>query len=131
MISALFDTCILIDYLNGVPAAQSLLDAAFANNPAISQITWIEVLVGVSPETEAGTRGFLGRFKVLQLDDPVSEEAVKIRRAGEANKKKPKLPDAIILATARKHDRVLVTRNTKDFPNGMPGVTIPYLLSLP
>ncbi|MGJ3629611.1 PIN domain-containing protein [Sphingomonas sp. MMS24-JH45] len=39
-----------------------------------------------------------------------------------------KSPDAIILATAQTRGRILVTRNTKDFPAGMPGIRVPYIL---
>jgi hypothetical protein len=37
-----------------------------------------------------------------------------------------KLPDAIIWASARCNGRLLVTRNTKDFPAGDPVVRYPY-----
>lgn len=36
--------------------------------------------------------------------------------------------DALIYATARVHDAVLVTRNTRDFPPGTPGIHVPYTL---
>lgn len=39
-----------------------------------------------------------------------------------------KLPDAIILATARIHGRVLATRNTRDFPESLEGVLMPYAI---
>ena len=39
-----------------------------------------------------------------------------------------KSPDAIILATAQIRGRVLITRNTKDFPAAMPGIRVPYIL---
>jgi len=42
--------------------------------------------------------------------------------------RKVKLPDAIILATAELEGRLLVTRNTKDFPSDDPGVRVPYTL---
>ena len=41
----LFDTNILIDYLNGIPQAREVLTEYHAN-PAISAITWMEVMVG-------------------------------------------------------------------------------------
>jgi predicted nucleic acid-binding protein len=40
--------------------------------------------------------------------------------------KRIKLPDAIIWATARTSDRLLMTRNTKDFAADEPGVRVPY-----
>lgn len=119
----LFDTCVLIDYLNGIAGAVAEINAAF--DPAISQITWIEVMVGTKPETEAVTRQFLARFRLFPLDTPISERAVAIRQGLESGlNKKPKLPDALILATAKVHRRMLVTRNDKDFPEGVPGVRL-------
>ena len=44
MVSALFDTNILIDYLNGVEAARTELGRY--SDKAISLITWMEVMVG-------------------------------------------------------------------------------------
>jgi predicted nucleic acid-binding protein len=51
-------------------------------------------------------------------------------RAAALRRERPrlKLPDAIILATAQTRGRVLVTRNTKDFPAEMPGIRVPYVL---
>lgn len=122
--SELFDTCILIDYLSGAPGAKKEIEAAI--EPAISRITWIEVMVGVEPGDEAATRRFLGRFRVLDLNAPVSERAVIVRQGKEPGlAKKPKLPDAIILASARENSCLLVTRNTKDFSAATPGVRIP------
>jgi predicted nucleic acid-binding protein len=39
-----------------------------------------------------------------------------------------KLPDAVILATARTHGLPLLTRNTRDFPAGDPTILVPYTL---
>jgi predicted nucleic acid-binding protein len=47
MVRVLFDTNILIDYLNGVLPAKIELD--LYQDKAISMITWMEVQVGVSP----------------------------------------------------------------------------------
>jgi len=48
MVKALFDTCILINYLNGVDAAKKEL--ARYEYRAISMITWMEALAGASAE---------------------------------------------------------------------------------
>jgi hypothetical protein len=53
----------------------------------------------------------------------VAERAIAIRRAN-----KIKLPDAIIQATAEVEGRVLITRNTRDFPAGVAGIRVPYVL---
>ena len=116
---ALFDTNILIDFLNGVAAART--EFGRYQRPAISVIAWIEVMACAQPETEPQTRRFLASFERLGVTDPVGERAVELRRA-----MKLRLPDAIILATAQVENLVLVTRNTKDFRSSQPGIRVPY-----
>jgi predicted nucleic acid-binding protein len=121
MVKALFDTNILIDYLIGVPQAKEELERF--EERAISVITWMEVMVGTTPLTKAGTEAFLSGFELLALDERVAEQSVAIRQA-----KRIKLPDAIVWATAQVNHCILVTRNTKDMPADEPGVRIPYTL---
>lgn len=118
--SVLLDSCILIDFLSGREEARSYL--AEVDAAAISLVTWMEVIVGAAtPDEEAVVRGFLSAFDILPVDGPVAEEAVVLRRT-----RRLKLPDAIIVATARVHGRSLATRNTKDFQAGEEGVVVPY-----
>lgn len=121
MVAALFDTNILIDYLNGIEQAKTELD--LYRDKAISVITWMEVMIGATPETEALIRSFLNGFDILSIEADVSEAAVKLRK-----KHNIKLPDAIVWATAQVNKRILVTRNTKDFSQDEPGVRVPYQL---
>ena len=121
-VPALFDTNILIDYLNGVEAAAAEL-VRFPDK-AISLITWMELMVGASTDDEKHIiKAFLAQFEMLPIYNPVSALAVEIRQ-----QLKMKLPDAIILATARVHNRLLVTRNTKDFSPDAPGIRMPYVV---
>lgn len=116
----LFDTNILIDHLNGIAKATREIKAS--PNPAISTITWIEVMTGAADLAEESIlRSFLANFTVLPVSDTVSERAVEIRR-----RMRVKLPDAIILATAQVAGRELCTRNIRDFPAEMGGVRVPY-----
>jgi predicted nucleic acid-binding protein len=119
MVNALFDTNILIDYLNAVPQARSELRRY--SGKAISVVTWMEVMVGSSPENEAATRTFLATFNTLGIDPQVAERSVHLRRSLRI-----RLPDAIVWATAQAHAMLFVTRNTKDFPANDPGVRVPY-----
>ncbi len=119
MVNALFDTNILIDYLNGVVEAAKALESHEVRT--ISIITRMEVLVGMRPETEVVTKAFLSSFDQLPLDDRIAERAVDIRRT-----KRIKLPDAIIAATADIHGLLLVTRDTRDFGPDGPEVRMPY-----
>jgi hypothetical protein len=117
----LFDTNILIDYLRGIPQARA--ECGRHSDRAVSIISWMEVMAGSTVANEADARSFLLNFYTLPLGADVAERAF-ILRGGS----KIKLPDAIIQATAESLGRVLVTRNTRDFPAGTPGVRIPYTL---
>ena len=117
----LFDTCILIDYLHGIPQARATCDRH--SDRAISVITWMEVMAGVTAANEDETREFLLNFQLLPLTPETAERAVAIRRGN-----KLRLPDAIIQATAEVERRVLVTRNTRDFKAGGTGIDVPYTL---
>jgi predicted nucleic acid-binding protein len=120
-VKVLFDTNILIDYLNGIDAARE--EIAAYPHPMISTITWVEVMVGSQIDEEVAVRQFLDRFLQVQLDATVAERAVSIRR-----KTRIRLPDAIIWASAQMEDALLVTRNSKDFSRLAPDVRIPYSL---
>lgn len=119
-VKALFDTNILVDYLNGVPAAPREL--ARYTHRLISVVTWMEVLAGTrNAEEEDVVELFLRDFQVVELTRLVAREAVAIRRT-----RRIKLPDAVIWSSARTESALLVTRNTKDFPADEPGIRIPY-----
>ena len=117
----LFDTNILIDYLSGIPQAR--LEMERYSQRAISIITWMEVMAGSTAANEADARSFLLNFYTLPLDADVAERAFLLRRTNRI-----KLPDAVIQTTAEDSGRVLITRNSRDFPLGTPGVRIPYTL---
>ena len=116
---ALFDSNILIDYLNGMAAAKK--EFQIYESRAISVVTWMEVMLGGELEDDNVTRGFLASFEIIAVTETVAERAVKLRRD-----KCMKLPDAIILASAIEYGLLFVTRNTKDFDSRWPGVRIPY-----
>jgi predicted nucleic acid-binding protein len=121
MVAAVFDSCILIDYLNDIEAAR--VELALHNGPAISIVSWIEVLAGAPDAAQAATRSFLSRFTILDITTEIAEAAVAIRR-----KNRLRLPDAIIMATAMSRDMTLVTRDEKGFGLHFPNVRIPYRL---
>ena len=124
-VKGVFDTNILIDYLNGhAPAA-----AEFSKHTdkIIRRVTWMEVMVGVQPADEPAVRSFLGMFTIAELSPAISEEAVRIRKT----KSKIKLPAAIIYATAKLESCALLTRNTGDFDATARDVIAPHTLSPP
>lgn len=119
--NVLFDTNILIDYLSGIPQAR--LEMERYSQRAISIITWMEVMAGSTQEDEKQIRGFLLTFSILPVIAEIAERAFVLWR-----QQKIKLPDAIIQATAQVEDRLLITRNTRDFPGHDPDIRIPYKL---
>ncbi len=117
-----FDTNILIAFLPGVPEAQ--VAAAPYSRRCISRITWMEVLAGVKDTPgEDIARTFLAQFEVVEMTEEVAEAALTIRRH---HVPKLKLPDAIILASARQLGCRLITRNVRDFPSDSADVHVPY-----
>ena len=115
---AVFDSNILIDSLNGINSATRELDRY--SQGYISVVTWIEVMAGAKNDSDAEVvRRFLRTFRCIDLDAEIAEEAASLRQG-----RKLKLPDAVVLATARVHDAILITRDT-DFPD-TPGIRIPY-----
>lgn len=119
--------------------ANILIDALLAHQPAqielarivetgaglwVSRMAWIEVLSKGDDRIVREAMVFLSRFGLDEIDHETSQRAAALRR----QRADLKSSDAIILASAQVHGRVLVTRNTRDFPANMPGIHVPYTL---
>ncbi len=121
-----FDANIVIDALLGFDRARAELKRATSGGARawMSRMAWIEVMSKGDGPGLRDTEYFLTGFAIDEIDKEIAERAAALRR------ERPKLrsPDAIILATALVKGRVLITRNTKDFPATMPGVRVPYTL---
>lgn len=118
------DADILVDVLlNHKPAHRELSRIAESGARMwISRAAWIEVLSKGNDALVSEALKFLTRFGIDEIDDEISLRAAALRRQRPGLKS----PDAIILASAQLRGRILVTRNTKDFPASMPGIRIPY-----
>jgi hypothetical protein len=114
------DTNIVVDFLLGRPEA--LREMRRYERRAISLITWIEVLAGARDDVEeSALEGVLAQFEVLGIGIEVAGLAARLRRT-----RRIRLPDALIWASATQAGGLLVTRNTRDFPENEPGIRIPY-----
>lgn len=80
----------------------------------ISIITYMEVLGFQfdNQEEKELIEQLLAQFVIIQLGMEIAKEVISIKQ-----KKKIKLPDAIIFATAKKNDCDLMTYNVDDFKN--------------
>jgi len=67
MVKALFDTNILIDYLNGFEMARTAIERF--EDKAISIITWMEVMIGTNDENQLATKQFLATFELVLIDE--------------------------------------------------------------
>lgn len=119
----LLDSVIVIDHLNGIILATNWI-ARHHKQSYLSTITRAEVLVGVEEQDLDTITLFLNQFAILPLVSEDADLAAQLRR-----QYRWKLPDAFQAALAKRHDLLLVTRNTKDFPKSCPFVITPYLMS--
>lgn len=122
MTVASFDSNILIDALRGHRVAELELEGV--DDRWISRVTWIEVMSRVDEAVLPRTKSLLSSFFIDELDVPIAARAAALRN----ERRRLKLADAVILASAQVHGRILITRNTKDFPADLPGIRIPYTL---
>ena len=120
-----FDSNIIIDTLRGFPQARAELERAVQLGRVwVSRMVWIEVMSKGEGEGLLRAKALLSGFSIDEVDEDIAGRAAALRR----ERPRLKSPDAIILAAALVHGRILITRNTKDFPAEMPGVRVPYTL---
>ncbi len=120
-----FDADIVIDALSGFPPARAEMQRAVSGGARawISRMAWLEVLSKGDAAVVKGALVFMSHFGLDEIDEEIAVRAAALRR----ERPRLKSPDAIILATAQTRGRVLVTRNTRDFPSEMPGIRVPYI----
>lgn len=127
MALVLYDSNILIDALKGYQPA--LDELTYWSEPAISTITWIEVIAGARPEDETEVLYFLSEFgfEVIQTNVSIMLAATDIRKASIRFAPKVAVPDAIIMGAAVVRNATIITRNTKDFRDSSHcRIRIPY-----
>ena len=123
-VRALFDTNIIIDYLQGDERAKHEIDRF--DERYISVITYIEVLVGVKDKDDgAKIKMFLKTFQIIPHEGEIVEKTIALRQTYRL-----KIPDAVILASAEHHSALLVTRDVKDYPSNHPLTRVPYTFTV-
>ena len=110
--TVILDSNIIIYLSKGILHEKILLEKY--QNFYVSIITYIEVL-GYNFETKEEKNlieQLLDTFDIIPIDMSIATIAIEIRQ-----RKKIKLPDALILATAKKYNAELLTYNITDFAN--------------
>jgi hypothetical protein len=104
----LLDTCFLIGLQQRYPDAIAIVQAKqlALRDCAFSVISRIELLSypNLTATDENTIRAMLGQMTCLPLSQTIEEYTIMVRRS-----KKVKLPDALILATAKVHGLTLLT----------------------
>lgn len=113
--TALLDTCILVDLLRGsAQAGAAVMD--LAERPHVCSVSAMELAAGArSQREEKRIVALLEQFRRLDLDEPVFYLAGALLRHYRSSHGLDIL-DALIAATAEHHGLKLATLNVKHFP---------------
>lgn len=113
----LIDSDLLISYLRGRPTALNLVKEICKEGvPAISSLSYFEIWVGVRPHEEMAVLNFISSLWIMSADQFVAKEAGNYVRAFRKQGVTLSSMDALIAATAKVNDLILVTSNTRHFP---------------
>ena len=123
----LIDTDVIIDHLRGEEKARDFLKMIKAEEADIfySIITKAELYSGVRPKEEVKVIGLLSSMKEVNIDGEIAVSAGRYRKKYHASHGLL-LPDALIAASAKITEAVLVTLNKKHYPMKDIQIQIPY-----
>ncbi len=120
------DTSVLVDYLRGLPEAAEVLERERAVGPLhASEMSRLELLAGMRPAEEAGTRALMSTLVWHPVDEDVAEEAGVLGRRWLPSHRGIDGADLAVAATVNRCKARLLTLNVKHFPM-FPGLTAPY-----
>lgn len=111
-IKYLIDTCTLIGLQKQNPESLAILQdkGVLLRECAISLVTYIEFVgfYGIDNQTAIQLKNIAQRFTCLPISSGITNQTIQIRQLH-----KIKLPDALILATAKHYELELITLDDK------------------
>jgi predicted nucleic acid-binding protein len=119
--SVVFDTNVLIKYINKLPGFIDIDTLFTGEQQFVSVVTRMELLAfpALTVTERERIMRFLQTVFIVPLTERVETDAIEIRRAF-----RPKLPDAIIAATARVLGATLVTGDGPLAKKNIPGLPL-------
>jgi len=113
----LADASFVIDYLRGLPEAETRWRAVFAagDEPIINEIVVCEVATGLRPSDVRRFEAFLEPVEFVQPAPDAALLAGRWRAEARASGRTLGLADALMAAAAFTDHAAVLTRNTRDF----------------
>ena len=113
----LLDSDILIWVLRGKAEAISFVSDLLKNEiPAISSLTIYEIWAGARPSEEAAISSFLSAFRIVPVNVDITRQGAEYYKQFRKKGMTLSSTDALIVATARTEQLILVTQNSRHFP---------------
>jgi predicted nucleic acid-binding protein len=113
----LLDSDILIWVLRGRAEAISFVTDLLKNEiPAISSLTVYEIWAGARPSEEAAISSFLSAFRIVPVNVNIARQGAEYHKQFRRKGMTLSSTDALIAATARTEQLILVTQNRRHFP---------------
>ncbi len=120
------DSSVLIDVIRGVEPARAVLRTSRRQGSLnASEITRLELLMGMRQGEEGATRALLAGLRWHPVDERVAETAGELGRTWLGSHNGIDSADLAIAATAVLLDGKLLTKNVKHFPM-FDGLVAPY-----
>lgn len=113
----LLDTTVLLDFANGRPGANELVDHLFGDAETMytCDVVTCEALSGGDDIERRVIQGILDALEYVAIAPHGAQWAAAARRSGRSAPGARSLADALIAATAWSLGATLVTRNPRDF----------------
>lgn len=123
--SILIDSDVIIDHLRGIGNFGKIIDNTSNNKCHISVISIVEMYSNLFPHEYRVVEMLLSELKMVNLDIIISKLAGNYRMKFYKSHSL-KIPDAVIAATAKFTNTILVTKNLKHFPMDDIQKIVPY-----
>ena len=118
MPGVLIDTDVAIDFLRGLPYAQSLLAGFWADGRAVlSVLTVYELTAGMRDAEKVVTRNFIEACAVVTLNSDIAFKGGELYRQYRTKGITLTSLDCLIAATALVNGYKVATRNVKHYPD--------------